>query len=122
MSIKLWDLFSGVCVKTITSHFGEVTNVDVSPSGLSLLSTSKDNSNRMWDLRGVKKFQKNSNWSPNIFFSKGASFVRKFTGHQHASKTFVGSTFGPDEKVVIGGSEVSEEEEEFPKKKKLIYV
>lgn len=40
-----------------------------------------------------------------MYLKKGVSPVQRFTGHQHASKTFVGSTFGPNDSVIIGGSE-----------------
>lgn len=51
-----------------------------------LLSSSKDNSNRLWDMRSNKP-------------------VRKFKGHQNTSKNFIRSAFGPREAQIIGGSE-----------------
>jgi COMPASS component SWD3 len=40
-------------VKTYSSHFGEVTSVEMNKAGSLLLSGSKDNSNRLWDVRLV---------------------------------------------------------------------
>jgi WD40 repeat protein len=53
-TIRFWDVVSGSCVKTIDSHLGEVTSVETSENGLQLLSGSKDNSYRLWDLRMVR--------------------------------------------------------------------
>ena len=51
-----------------------------------LLTASKDNSNRLWDMRMGKPIQ-------------------RFKGHQNTSKNFVRAVFGPSEKVILGGSE-----------------
>lgn len=85
-TIKCWDMTSGRCTKTFSSHLGEVTSVDVNSAGTSMLSSSKDNSNRLWDLRLGKP-------------------LRRFKGHQNTSKNFIRSAFGPNESLVVGGSE-----------------
>ncbi|CAM6106108.1 unnamed protein product [Calypogeia fissa] len=85
-TIKFWDLVSGVCVKTYSSHLGEVTSVEMNKDGSLLLSGSKDNSNRLWDVRL-------------------AGPIKRFKGHQNTSKNFVRASFGPDESLVVGGSE-----------------
>jgi len=55
-------------------------------SGSYLLSASKDNSNRLWDVRTVKP-------------------IRKFKGHSNTYKNFIRCGFGSNESVIIGGSE-----------------
>eukprot|EP01132_Coremiostelium_polycephalum_P009326 gene9326-11436_t len=85
-TIKFWDIVSGVCIKTFSSHLGEVTSVSTNSSGSYLLSASKDNSNRLWDIRNARP-------------------IKRFKGHQNTSKNFVRSAFGPNESLVIGGSE-----------------
>ncbi|XP_024385842.1 uncharacterized protein [Physcomitrium patens] len=85
-TIKFWDLVSGVCIKTYSSHLGEVTSVEMNKAGSFLLSASKDNSNRLWDVRLARP-------------------IRRFKGHQNTSKNFVRASFGPDESLVVGGSE-----------------
>lgn len=85
-TIKFWDIVSGVCVRTFSSHLGEVTSVACNRSGSMLVSSSKDNSNRLWDMRAARP-------------------VRRFKGHQNTSKNFVRASFGPDETLVVGGSE-----------------
>jgi COMPASS component SWD3 len=47
-------MVSGSCIRTISLHLGEVTSVEMNSSGTLLLSSSKDNSNRLWDVRTVK--------------------------------------------------------------------
>ena len=56
--------------------------------GSQLLSASKDNSNRLWDMRSAQP-------------------IRRFKGHQNTSKNFVHASFGPAESLVVGGSEDS---------------
>lgn len=52
-TIKFWDIVSGVCIKTFSQHLGEVSCVAMNQAGTQLLSCSKDNSNRLWDIRSV---------------------------------------------------------------------
>ncbi|KAK4531520.1 hypothetical protein CCYA_CCYA08G2377 [Cyanidiococcus yangmingshanensis] len=85
-TIKFWDIASGVCVRTFSFHFGEVTSVELNSLGTLLLSSSKDNSNRLWDLRASRP-------------------IRRFKGHQNTSKNFIRASFGPNELLVVGGSE-----------------
>ncbi|KAJ1952879.1 hypothetical protein EC988_003316 [Linderina pennispora] len=54
-------------------------------SGTLLLSSSKDNSNRLWDLRTLKR-------------------LRRYKGHQNTSKNFIRAGF-LGESLVVGGSE-----------------
>jgi COMPASS component SWD3 len=54
-------------------------------SGTLLLSSSKDNSNRLWDVRMVRP-------------------IRKLKGHQNTSKNFVRANFA-DNNLIVGGSE-----------------
>ncbi|KAM9964460.1 hypothetical protein ACTFIW_004224 [Dictyostelium discoideum] len=85
-TIKFWDIVSGVCIKTLSSHLGEVTSIATNSSGSYLLSASKDNSNRLWDIRNARP-------------------IKRFKGHQNTSKNFIRSSFGPNESLVVGGSE-----------------
>lgn len=133
-TIKCWDMTSGRCTKTFSSHLGEVrtaaargglrasalycgsalvmcvleggcltrlsccllpllfvlmqvTSVDVNSAGTSMLSSSKDNSNRLWDLRLGKP-------------------LHRFKGHQNTSKNFIRSAFGPNERYACCTDEV----------------
>ena len=51
-----------------------------------LLSASKDNSNRLWDVRTGRSLQ-------------------RFKGHLNTTKNFVNCAFGSNDKFVAGGSE-----------------
>ena len=42
-SIRFYDIMSGLCIKTITSHLGEISSLEFSTNGFELLSCSKDN-------------------------------------------------------------------------------
>jgi WD40 repeat protein len=53
-TIKFWDVTSGLCVRTFSSYLGEVTSLQTNSNGSQLLSASKDNSNRLWDLKMVR--------------------------------------------------------------------
>lgn len=65
---------------------GEVTSVDCDATGAYLLTSSKDNVNRLWDVRNL------------------SSAIKKFRGHQNTSKHFVRARFAGSN-LVCGGSE-----------------
>ena len=85
-AIRFWDARSGLCLKTLAQHHGEVTSVQLSANGLQMLSAAKDNSVRLWDVRSSKA-------------------LRVFKGHLNTSKNFVRASFGPGSELVTSGSE-----------------
>mmetsp|Transcript_25218 Transcript_25218/g.49335 ORF Transcript_25218/g.49335 Transcript_25218/m.49335 type:complete len:534 (-) Transcript_25218:140-1741(-) len=87
-SVKFWDASSGSCVRTIGGSLGEVTSVSLSQDECYVLSSSKDNSIRLWDLR-----------------MGHMACVKKYTGHQNTWKNFIKSCFGPNDEMVVSGSE-----------------
>ena len=52
--IKLWQLNSGQRIGTLQDHTDEVTCLTMSPSGQTLISGSRDNTIKFWDLRKKK--------------------------------------------------------------------
>jgi WD40 repeat protein len=48
-SVKIWELETGACLKTLRGHEAIVHSVAVSPDGLRVLTGSKDRSVRVWD-------------------------------------------------------------------------
>ncbi len=84
-TIRFWDVVSGLCIRTIPGHLGEVTSVEINETGTLLLSSSKDNSNRLWDLRMLRP-------------------LKRFKGHQNTSKNFIRSSFAHTS-LLVGGSE-----------------
>ncbi|SGY94154.1 BQ5605_C037g11633 [Microbotryum silenes-dioicae] len=84
-NVRFWDSVSGLCIRTLNAQLGEVTSVDMSDSYL--LTSSRDNSVRLWDvrmLRPLKRFKAHSNTSHN--------FVR--ASFAHASLLVSGSEDG----------------------------
>eukprot|EP01083_Nonionella_stella_P097845 275095_1 len=85
-TVKFWDVLSGSCVNSFSSPLGEFSSVAMSACGTRVLTATKDNSNRLWDMRKSLPIQ-------------------RYFGHQNTSKNFIRACFGPNEAVVIGGSE-----------------
>lgn len=51
-AIRFWDMRSGNCIKELSGvHSGQVTGLSVSPDGLKILSNSRDNTLKLFDLR-----------------------------------------------------------------------
>jgi WD40 repeat protein len=48
--LKLWDLGSGTCVRTLSGHRGSVTAVEFAANAWRALSGSSDQTARLWDL------------------------------------------------------------------------
>ena len=83
VQVRLWDVLSGSCVQKIP-HVAEITSV--SSSGNYLLTSSSDNSHRIWDVRTFR-------------------FLSRLTGHENTSKKFVRAVFGTHETYVASGSQ-----------------
>jgi WD40 repeat protein len=50
MTIKLWDIDNGACVRTLQNHTSTVTTVAMLADGIRALSGSADNKVKLWDL------------------------------------------------------------------------
>ncbi len=50
MTVRVWDVSSGVCIKTVEGHTGDVTSVALSGDGLKAVSGSEDRTVRVWDI------------------------------------------------------------------------
>ncbi|KAL8281312.1 hypothetical protein RQP46_006346 [Phenoliferia psychrophenolica] len=83
--VRFWDTVSGLNIRTLTAQVGEVTSVDM--TDVYLLTSSRDNSIRLWDvrmLRPLTRYKAHSNTSQN--------FVR--ASFAHASLVVSGSDDG----------------------------
>jgi hypothetical protein len=49
-TIKMWDIETGACIRTLEGHSGEVNSVCVSPCGKRIISGSSDSTIKMWDV------------------------------------------------------------------------
>lgn len=49
-TIRIWDVTTGYCLRTLRGHSEWVRSLSASPDGRTLLSTSSDQSARLWDL------------------------------------------------------------------------
>ena len=49
-TIKLWDVETGECIKTLMGHTGEVNSVCYSPDGKYIASGSKDETIKIWEV------------------------------------------------------------------------
>ena len=58
-TVRVWDLRSGVCLRTLKGHSDTVSSVSVTPDGRRAVSGSFDRTLRVWDLEiGVAAKQK----------------------------------------------------------------
>ncbi|KAF0728199.1 hypothetical protein Ae201684_014024 [Aphanomyces euteiches] len=117
-TVRFWDILSGLCVHTLRQTLGEVTSVSLSSNGLFLLTGSRNNSNRLWDMRMLTlprtTLQSSSKDLSNTMKTPASSQtpvsleqrpVQRFKGHQNTAKNVVRASFGPREAFVLGGSE-----------------
>ena len=49
-TVRVWDLKTGACLKTLMGHTGSVWSVSVTPDGRRAVSGSEDETVRVWDL------------------------------------------------------------------------
>jgi len=56
-TIRIWDVRSGACVRTLQEHTGEVNSVAWLPDGQRLASASDDETIHLWEVRSGKYLQ-----------------------------------------------------------------
>jgi len=90
-TIKLWDISSGMCIKTLEGHTRSVTSVAITPDGKHIVSGSDDLTIKLWDIQSGKELQSFEGHTdsvnciaitPNgkIIVSSDGSFLRKSVG------------------------------------------
>ncbi|RHZ18538.1 hypothetical protein DYB37_003538 [Aphanomyces astaci] len=101
VKVRFWDILSGLCVHTVRQTLGEVTSVSLSSNGLFVLTGSRNNSNRLWDMRMLThprtalSTKDTKNPAPSIATEQRP--LQRFKGHQNTAKNVVRASFGPRE-------------------------
>ena len=65
-TIKLWDINSGKCIKTLDSHDNEINSVVVTPNGKTIISGSSDKTIKLWDINSGKCIKTLDGHSENV--------------------------------------------------------
>lgn len=118
-TVKFWDITSGLCIKTYSTYLGypafalllmplmaigvlttvlqtissEVTSVAMSHNGSLLLTSSKDNSNRLWDVRMVRGLLKMSADGHVFLNASSLSTRRDPSGGSRGTRTHPRTSF-----------------------------
>jgi WD40 repeat protein len=53
-TIKIWDIKSGKCIKTLYGHTGSVNSIVITSDGKTIISGSNDKTIRLWDIKSGK--------------------------------------------------------------------
>ena len=78
MSIKLWDMASYSCLRTLHGHDHNVSSVAFVPNGQRLLSSSRDKTIKVWELSTgycVKTITGHADWVRKIAVSLDGKLV-----------------------------------------------
>jgi WD40 repeat protein len=71
-TLRLWDVASGKCVKTLEGHSDYVSSVSFSKDNKIVVSGSGDNTLRLWDVatgKCVKTLEGHSDYVRSVCFS-----------------------------------------------------
>ena len=81
-TIKIWDVKSGICLKTLEGHTEEIEYATFSPDGKEIVSASRDKTIKLWDVRSGK-------------------CIKTFEGHIQGVKK---ALFSPDGRYILSSS------------------
>jgi sugar lactone lactonase YvrE len=82
-TVKLWDVESGLELKSLSGHKGSVNSVSFSPDGKLILSGSTDRTIRLWDATSGQE-------------------LKTLSGHRGSVNSV---SFSPDGKLIVSGSD-----------------
>ncbi|KAF9364335.1 hypothetical protein BGX34_001821 [Mortierella sp. NVP85] len=107
-NLRFWDARSGNCVKEVQGiHLGQITSVCPSPEGTQILTTSRDNTLRIVDVRTYETlsvlhadgYKTGTNWSKACFSPDGQYVV---AGSYDGSLYYWNTRDGTFEKAIKG--------------------
>jgi WD40 repeat protein len=124
-TVKLWDISSGQCLKTLSGHSSRVWSVAFTPDSQTLASGSGDNTVKLWDVSTgecLKTLQGHLNWVFSTAFSPNGQMLASGAGDrtvklwdvqtgeclktlQEESKLMLSVTFSPDGGAIACGSD-----------------
>ncbi|MFB2891600.1 CHAT domain-containing protein [Aerosakkonemataceae cyanobacterium BLCC-F50] len=77
-TIKIWDVETKKCQKTIQGYTNRIWSVSFSPCGTKIVSGSEDNKIRLWNLGSKKcihKLDKHTDWIWSVVFSPDGKMI-----------------------------------------------
>jgi WD40 repeat protein/serine/threonine protein kinase len=77
-TLRLWDLFTGECLRAFEGHTEQINSVAVSPDSSYVLSGSEDKTLRLWDFSTgefLHTFEGHSKQANSVVFSPNGGFV-----------------------------------------------
>jgi WD40 repeat protein len=82
-TIKIWNVRTGDCIKTLTGHIGSVNSVELAPNSQHIISASDDHTLKLWDI-------------------VSGQCLRTYSGHQDKVQSAIFSING---QLILSGSD-----------------
>lgn len=87
-TIRIWDAYSGQCLKVFTGHDNWIRALVFHPSGKYLLSASDDHTIRVWDLtnggRTIKTIQAHDHFVTSMAWGRATIGAKTMNGDAKA--------------------------------------
>jgi WD40 repeat protein len=123
-TIKIWNVRTGDCIKTLTGHSSSVNSVELAPNSRHIISASDDNTIKLWDIASgqcLRTYYGHQDKVQSAIFDMGGQMLlsgsddktlklwkvetgkclRTYSGHSEIIKSVI---FSPDGKKVLSTS------------------